>query len=143
MNISRKWKGYLRMYQRTDNKNLDCTDNEDLDSNDEEITYVTKDPIRKHQFDHNRNTCLTNNYPEMFTDESGKIISEDKFSFAPAEGNHPYNILDEKDWDVKSWPALHPDGKFGISHERKVRLTDQQYFGQRILNHDTRFSKSK
>ena len=127
---------------KPDNKNLDCTDNEDLDSNDEEITYVTKDPIRKHQFDHNRNTCLTNNYPEMFTDESGKIISEDKFSFAPAEGNHPYNILDEKDWDVKSWPALHPDGKFGISHERKVRLTDQQYFGQRILNHDTRFSKS-
>ena len=123
---------------------LTAKDKEELDNEEEsenEETYNTKDVIRKHQFDHNRNTCLTNNYPEMFTDKNGRQITR-KLAFAPAEGNHPTNLLGEKDWDVKSWPGLHPDAKFGLHHKRKVRLTDQQYFGQRILNKDQRFSKS-
>ena len=37
---------------------------------------------------------------------------------------------------------MHPDGQFGLHHKRKVRLTEQQYFAQRILNQDPRFSKS-
>ena len=41
-----------------------------------------------------------------------------------------------------SWPVLHPDGKFGRDHKRKVRLTSQQYFQQRILNKDERFAKT-
>ena len=40
------------------------------DKGDEETEDV-KDTIRKHQFNHNRNTCMTNNYPEMFTNENG------------------------------------------------------------------------
>ena len=60
-------------------------------------------------------------------------------SFAPAEGNYPTNILEEKDWDIKSWPMLHPDGRFGIHHKRKTKLTDQQYLGERILHKDDRF----
>ena len=125
--------------QHMDSNGQDHPDIED----DKETDYLTEDPIRKHQFDHNRNTCLTNNYPEMFIDENGKsCASNQEFSFAPAEGNYPTNILDEKDWDIKSWPALHLDGNFGLHHKRKGRLTDQQYFGQRILNKDLRFSKS-
>ena len=86
---------------------------------------------------------MTNNYPEMFIDENGRSNKNDEeLSFAPAEGNYPINLINEKDWDIKSWPALHPDGKFGLSYERKKRITDQQYFAQRILNHDLRFSKS-
>ena len=38
--------------------------------------------------------------------------------------------------------ALHPDGRFGIHHKQKVRLTEQQYFCKRILHKDQRFSKS-
>ena len=86
---------------------------------------------------------MTNNYPEMFIDENGRKIGvNEELSFAPAEGNYPINLLHEEDWDIKSWPALHPDGKYGLHYKRKVRLTDQQYFGQRILNQDKRFSKS-
>ena len=48
----------------------------------------------------------------------------------------------EKDWDIKSWPILHPDGRFGLHYKRKVRLTEQQYFVQRLLNEDLRFAKS-
>ena len=50
--------------------------------------------------------------------------------------------MTEKDWDIKSWPALHPDGKYGLHHKRRKKLSDQQYLGQRILNSDLRFSKS-
>ena len=92
---------------------------------------------------HNRNTCLTNNYPEVNVDRSGKEVrNTEELIFAPAEGYCPTNILEEKDWDIKSWPALHPDGRFGLHFKRKVKLTDQQYFGQRILNEDLRFCKS-
>ena len=122
-----------------------ATDNDEnsCDNENKENSYITKDPIRKNQFDHNRNTCMTNNYPEMFMDDNGRnVANNEELSFAPAEGNHPTNLLDEQDWDIKSWPALHPDGKFGLHYKRKVRLTDQQYFGQRILNQDPIFSKS-
>ena len=102
---------------------------------------MNQDTIRKHQFDHNRYTAMTNNYPEMSADENDRKVNGHLF-FAPAEGNHPTNLQDEKDWDIKSWPALLPDGKFGLHFKRKVRLTEQQYFCQRILHQDKRFSKS-
>jgi hypothetical protein len=111
-------------------------DGEEVVNND-----VNKDTIRKHQVDHNRNTAMTNNYPEISIDENGSKVNNHLF-FAPAEGNHPTNLQEEKDWDIKIWPALLPEGKFGLHHKRKVRLTEQQYFCQKILHRDGRFSKS-
>ena len=84
---------------------------------------------------------MTNNFPEMFIDDNGNQAMGE-LSFAPAEGNYPTNLLQEKDWDIKSWPALHPSGRFGLHYKRKTKLTDQQFFAQRILNEDDRFSRS-
>ena len=134
--------GHNLLFGESDEEDLsEGSDTEEEHKNDEEDDDITLEAVRKQQFDHNRNSCMTNNYPEMLTDENGKSKNE-TLSFAPAEGNCPTNILEEKDWDIKSWPALLPDGKFGINFKRKVKLTDQQYFGQRILHHDTRFSRS-
>ena len=122
--------------QRIDTENTDIDDESEKEG-------ATKDTIRKYQFDHNRNTAMTHNYPEAEVDENGRrLTNQEELSFAPAEGNYPTNLLEEKDWDIKSWPILHPDGRFGIHHKRKHKLTEQQYFGQRILNEDLRFSKS-
>ena len=63
-------------------------------------------------------------------------------NFAPAEGKVPTNFLDQEHWDIKSWPTLHPDGKFGRHHKRKVKLTTQNYFQQRMLNVDPRFAST-
>ena len=103
--------------------------------NDDEFEQqrVMKDQIKKHQFDHNRHTAMTNNYPEAEVDDNGRKIDNEELAFAPAEGNYPTNILDEKDWDIKSWPTLHPDGKFGIHHKRKQRLTDNNIFAKDYL----------
>ena len=42
--------------------------------------------------------------------------------------------------DVKAFIDLHPTGKYGMDHPREIPLTKQQYFGQRLLNEDSRFS---
>ena len=61
-------------------------DNDSEDNEEErENNYIANDPVRKHQFDHNRNTCLTNNYPEMFVDQNGMRNSNERISFEPAK----------------------------------------------------------
>ena len=63
-------------------------------------------------------------------------------SFAPGEGKIPTSILSEEDWDIGSFPNLHPTGKNGLHQNRKIEgLTDQQYFEQRLKNEDTRFEQ--
>ena len=101
------------------------------------------DPVRKFQFDHNVSTCLTNKFPEMLLNEDGKEVVEDEdFSFAPGEGKTPTNIMMEKNWDIKAWPSLHPDGMYGLHHSRNIKLSDQKYFVHRIRNKDRRFEEN-
>ena len=61
---------------------------------------------------------------------------------APGEGKHPSNILKTKDWDTASFPYLYPDARNGLHEDRDVKLTDPNYFQQRILNYDRRFANS-
>ena len=136
--------GHKLLFDEEDTDTDEKSEGEEIENEsdrEEEEDDANKDTIRKHQFNHNRNTCMTNNYPEMFTDENG-ISNAETLSFAPAEGNCPTNLQQEKDWDIKSWPALLACGKFGLHHKRKVKLTEQQYFCQRILHRDHRFSSS-
>ena len=121
--------------------NLESDD--DLDSDDdedfkEEVDYVTHDPVRKYQFSYNKSVCMANKYPEIEAKDPTKDIE-----VAPGEGKVPNDIMQEKDWDIKAFPHLHnPDGSNGKDQKRKVKLTDQNYFIQRILNKDKRFAKS-
>ena len=46
----------------------------------------------------------------------------------------------EKDFDVKAFPNLHPTSKYGLHHQRDLKLSPAYYFTQRLLNHDHRFS---
>ena len=48
--------------------------------------------------------------------------------------------MERKDWDLKYFLCLHPDGKNALQSDRLVKLGDQNYFNQRILNKDTRFA---
>ena len=49
----------------------------------------------------------------------------------------------ETDWDIKAFPNLHnSDGSNGKDQDRKTRLTEQNYFIQRICNKEKRFAKS-
>ena len=99
----------------------------------EEEEYMKKDPIRKFQYDYNKTTCMTNKFPEA--DSSSAL------DFAPAEGKIPTSILKDKDWDINSFPNLHPSGQNKMFQEREMKLTPQQYLGQRLKNKDTRFEQ--
>ena len=97
-------------------------DNEESESDDEEDEQnnILKDTIKKHQFDYNRNTNMTSNYPEMFLDENGRIPKiNEELLFAPAERNYPVNLLTEKDWDIKSWPTSIQMGNMEFTKKEK------------------------
>ena len=110
---------------------------QDCDSENEDTEYRTKDAVRKFQFDYDMTTVMVPKYPEARPDTNDKDLS-----VAPGEGKIPSNILKEDDWDVKSFPNLHPSGVNGLKQKRSVSgLTDQQYIEQRLKNKDTRFEQ--
>ena len=107
---------------------------------EQEEEDIQNDPVRRQHFNYNEYSALVNGHPDIFLDSEGNQVAN--LDFAPGEGKRPTRALDMKDWIVKSWPMLLPDGKFGLNHVRKVKLTRQNYFHQRILNVDDRFAKT-
>ena len=104
----------------------------------EEIEWMTKDPVKKYQFRYNDSLCMTNKYPEIAVTDTQTNIN-----VAPGEGQIPKDIMADNDWDIKAFPHLHkPDGSNGKDQERKVKLTEQNYFINRICNKEQRFAKS-
>ena len=61
---------------------------------------------------------------------------------APGEGKIPTNWLREKDNDIDSFPELHPEGRFGLDHDRSQKLTKNKYYGQRIMNEEPMYSEN-
>ena len=96
---------------------------------EEEEEDANKDPARKFNFTYDRSVCMMEKYPEI--------------TIAPGEGQKPKGILADMNWDVKAFPHLHnPDGSNGKDESRKVKLTDQWYFIQRVINKEMRFAQS-
>ena len=81
-------------------------------------------------------------FPELDVVEKENANQNECHSVAPGEGKRPTNILNEHDWDVKSFPCLHPDAKMGLYEDRDKKITDQKYFEQKILNIDKRFANT-
>ena len=64
-----------------------------------EKEYLTKDPVRRYQFeDYNKSLCMSNMYPEV-SPENSVIV-------APGEGKVPKNVLYDIDWDIEHFPTL-------------------------------------
>ena len=93
----------------------------------------------KWSFDYEASTAFANDIPEISVPEERK---DETVAVAPGEGKKPTNILSEKDWDIKSYPGLYPDGKFGLHFPRKKKISDQNFFIQRIMNKDLRFANN-
>ena len=117
--------------------NDEMQSNAALDS-DSDTEQEMKDSIKKWQFNYNTSTCFLHNYPEIdYKEDTSKEVS-----VAPGEGKTPTNLLQETDWDIKTFPCLYPDGKNSLHAERKVNLKEQDYFVQRILNKDPRYAQN-
>merc|ERR1711923_613294 len=97
--------------------------------NDTQEEMSDEDPVKKYHFDYDKSLCMMDKYPEI--------------TLAPGEGHKPKGMLGDKHWDIKSFPHLHnADGSNGKDQDRDVKLTDQGYFIQRVLNKEKRFAES-
>ena len=85
------------------------------------------------------NQVIVNNGPSKITKDLGE--EKQSITIAPGEGKVPTPFLRWTDFDVQAFPKHHPNGQFGLHHQRKKKLTSQMYFNQRLMNQDERFSK--
>ena len=118
---------------------------EESDDEDDKLAAV-----RKYQCQQGSHTCMMPINPEMmvFVNETAapveKKMRESSTSstvVAPGEGSVPDNWLKSENFDVQAHPTKHPTGRFGLHYKRKVKLTPQEFFNQRLLNGDPRFSE--
>ena len=138
-------------------------DSED-DSNDDEDPLSSSTKEKKHRkknanpkkmkkqpnYRYNETTLLTPIDPtsNIVVNNTEKTIKKrikknaPVIEIAPGEGKIPTNWLREKDNDIDSFPELHPEGKFGLDHDRSQKLTKNKYFGQRIMNEEPMYSEN-
>ena len=107
---------------------------------EQEEQDIENDPVRRQHFNYSEYSTLVNGHPEIFLDKDGNQRAN--LTFAPGEGKKPVDFVNMPKWEIKSFPTLLPDGKFGLDHKRTIKLTKQQYFNQRLLNRDDRFAKN-
>ena len=120
--------------------NDDDSDSKKADKSDEEREneILMKDTVSKFQFDYNQNTCFGNDVPELVVNDN----INDNISIAPGEGKIPTSILQDEEWDMKSHPHLDPTGENNLNRKRKIKLSAQQFFEQRILNVNKKFANT-
>jgi hypothetical protein len=151
----------INEHYKQDLINNASSSNSDVSSTDDEVEegleqveqdeeeYELKDAVKRNQTCvATRTTCFTSINPESelvtnYTPHPRHIKQGNTtFTIAPGEGKVPTNFLKEVDWDLKTFPSLFPTGRFGLSHQRKKKQTDQNYVVQRLLNKDPRCSKN-
>ena len=106
---------------------------------EEETRYNdADDPVRRNQLAPGEgHTCMIQNNPEMERRSEDSVVS-----VAPGEGRRPEGLLYAKNFDTKAFPRLHnPDGSNGLHQDRAVKITDQQYFLQRLINCNRKWAR--
>ena len=107
------------------------------------------DAVKQYQSKEQDHTCL------MPEEMAGQVVVNSKnvplnihkeetnatFKFAPGEGKIVTPWMRAEHFDVKANPRHHPSGLYGLHHPREFPLTPTQYFNQRLMNEDERFSK--
>ena len=133
-------------------KNSDKEENKENDENktEEEVEddeFNQYDPVQKQKFNEERPTMFVNDFPEIdviTTRHVDEEIDENvSVIVAPGENQIPTNIVHEEHWESKSYSCLFPDGKKDFHDDKRtVHISMQEYFQQRLLNKDQRFSNN-
>ena len=132
-------------------EDMSISDSDDSDRESCE-SDVEENNITKYQFKVGKSTVMSDSFPEttMVINTSDKTVekkmtdeSDVSCPIAPGEGKIPTNLMRDPNFDTEGFPDLHPSGQYGLNHERKQKaLTDHQYFLQRVLNVDKRWSSN-
>ena len=96
--------------------------NEEQKEREDELEYITKDAVRKHQTDTSGTSLLL---PENIECKIKTRLRNKKEApcliLAPGEDQIPCSILKEKHPFVRHFPSLFPDGKGGLHDEDRKR----------------------
>ena len=114
-----------------------CTlqkDDEGSDDNDDRL-----EAVKSHQFDQGQNFLMADDHPESRVQTS----SSKALHLAPGEGKIPSSLMRDDCWDIGGFPHLHPSGKFGLNHQRDIKISHQKYFLQRLQNINPQFRNNK
>ena len=128
------------------NEEVENKDSNSYEKEDEENEFNQNDPVQKQKFNEERPTMFVNDFPELDVTTvrrgNDEIDGNISVTVAPGENQIPTNIVHEEHWESKSYPGLFPDGKNDFHEKRDVNISMQQYFQQRLLNKDQRFSNN-
>ena len=120
-----------------ENKDEDSQESENEDSEAEE-----DENLEEAQKDHDRQADITIGS----TSTCVQFMNPDEvaFSIAPGQDAIPKFILMDNDFEVLSFPNLFPKGEGGydVTTPRTRDICLRRYINQRLLNKDSRFSKS-
>ena len=107
--------------------------------NEEEV----EDSLNEHWSPANE-TCLQSVIPDysIVTEEhdSNNSTGREIYNMAPGENKHPVSLMTDKQCEELAFPVLFPNGKFGYTAERDVKLSPVKYFNARLLHYSGRFA---
>jgi hypothetical protein len=127
--------GYENVNINISNLQIQDTDNSQMQSQDE-----IDDDVTSTIEDVNQPTMFYENNPEIrVRTHLNNDDNHNELCVAPGEGKVPTNLMCDPHWDVNAFPLLFPSGKFRLNHERAIKLSPQKYFGQRLLNQNSKF----
>ena len=100
---------------------------QDSDEDDDRLEAVKSNQFKQPEHyvmadDHPEKRCLTS---------SSKSVKD--LHLAPGEGKIPSSLMRDDSWDIGGFPNLHPSGKYGLHHDRPVKISHQKYFIQRRI----------
>ena len=107
--------------------------------NEEEV----EDPLDEHRSPANK-TCLQSVIPDypIVTEEhdSNNTTGREIYNIAPGENKYPVSLTTDIQCEELAFPVLFPNGKFGYTAERDVKLASVKHFNVKLLHFSGRFA---
>ena len=111
------------------------TDNDDTEEKD--------DPLNEYRQATNE-TCLQSVLPDypvtIQSNNKNCSLGNEVYNIAPGENKHPASIMRDIKCKEVSFPVLFPDGRFGYTDDRMIKLSPVKYFNARLLHYSGRFA---
>ena len=108
----------------------------------DDVQEERDDPLNEHRASTNE-TCLQSVIPSypVTTEQNNEVsFGNEIYNIAPGENKHPVSFFTDKQCEELAFPVLFPEGRYGYTAERKVKLSPVKYFNARLLHYSGRFA---
>ena len=99
---------------------------------------MVDDPLNEHRSPANE-TCLQSvipDYPVTIIEGNNcrNSTGREIYNIAPGENKHPVSLMTDQHCEELAFPVLFPNGNFGFTAERDLKLSPVKYFNARLLH---------